>query len=1581
MAVFKKLSALILATVFAVACLVLTSCGGNQDPDKDPCADGHSYGEYVSDGNATCTADGTKTAKCANCDKTNTVADTGSKLAHNYVDGECTECGEADPDAPVDPEDPCKNGHTWGAYTSNGDATCTANGTETAKCTNCDKTDTREVADSKLSHSYGEYVSDGNATCTSDGTKSRVCSVCENKDTVVVAGSKLDHNYVDGECTECGEADPDAPVDPDEPIEDEVTYAEGTPYYFGYDEKGTMKYLNGENAGGKNFRWDLTDNADEAAEFFVEKTEGGYYVYFEKDGAKVYLNIVKSGTYINLLADANALSVWAYDSDLKALAVEVDGANYVPKSYNNYGNVEAKKFDYTNNDTYVLSFFEIKEEPVDPEDPCKNGHTWGEYTSNGDATCTADGTKTAECENCDETNTVADTGSKLAHNYVDGECTECGEADPDAPVDPEIPDLPEIPEIEFTSAGIVIKDFTVEINGQKTVANVEKMYVTLDEYGQPFGYGKAQLVFSGEPLELPNIIETEIVLESGYLYIVNKGAGGFNSTQESEQYVKVDVPQALDALISQAYGFDFEQTLIEIAGIISYIQMIYPEIEDIIINKIIPALGTFEQVEDVIASVENVEAPEGVTVSEEFIRAFFDITETEDSGVALTLKLDALKAANEILATSTISELIDLMYGEGAYESIKSAVPGLLAYSVADVVAMIEENGGSVDQLFDAIDEIIAIVVGAEGVTLEMLLELDMDIAEMLKSEEMQNYSVARALMIAMELESTDDLMAGIEYAYSILESATLYDLIAGMSQSAPEEYPEDMPEDMPEEPVDLKTQIDGMIDAISGMVFCEIEFDAEGNVVYCYESFDMGYISYSVTYIDGVVEIAYTMPVEEGVFVSGVYTFADNGAADIEITFTATDFDTYEQYNVIEAYFELYADGEISGTIEVLTSGEKITIEGNVAEDVNLAVTFFEGEMPVASGIITTTTDENGVTEAVVQVMAADEIIQAAFICSDEDGIAGVIVYMIEEEVIFSGDFAIDVTDGILFSVNYDMAGNTGNIMLQIAEDGSVAGMLNLMTGAITAELSGNVNEAIIATYSFNTPEMTGTVSIEANVSGACTVVADLENPGFMTLKYEASVSEDGSISVSNKIVSVIDGNVEMSYTLDANGVGTIYVKQELSDNLIEISGSFELLFGEEFELDIEAAEAIKAKFDAIPEIKVEDLESIFGSNNNDDDYGDGDNVIETPEEKPEVEEIIPEEKEETEEKTEEKKEPIYSVDGGSFDGLVGEIITDIFDSYEVVEPIYDGDVLVGVKIISYSIEPYFTGEFNELEDGYMMPIYAQALAVNTKTIYFDEVFALIVSPACGGFYSVDGNYKYCMEELVYPIPEGAETLEDMISGEPMYAPHIYYGVGYFDYCYDAQTGEIVENAYHDYEWDEANSKNPTKCGEIGCDVYVCVNEGCGKSYKYYYEKSHNVGETEITGADGYYVCEIKCSDCDETVTKNVYIDCEGIIGFEKDEKGCLKINFEAQDYTEYRIEASGGGYKDMYFSYGYNGGNYFYGDDYIKNYVYTDYSEDKIASLTVYFYQFEDGDCTIFVDCLASEYPEYPEYPEYEK
>ena len=130
---------------------------------------------YVSDNNATCEQDGTKTAKCVRygtggCMATDTVTDTDSKLGHLFED-----------------------------YVSNNDATCEQDGTKTAKCVRygtggCTATDTVTDADSKLGHLFEEYVSDNNATYESDGTKTAKCvryDQCGQTHTIPDVGSRL----------------------------------------------------------------------------------------------------------------------------------------------------------------------------------------------------------------------------------------------------------------------------------------------------------------------------------------------------------------------------------------------------------------------------------------------------------------------------------------------------------------------------------------------------------------------------------------------------------------------------------------------------------------------------------------------------------------------------------------------------------------------------------------------------------------------------------------------------------------------------------------------------------------------------------------------------------------------------------------------------------------------------------------------------------------------------------------------------------------------------------------------------------------------------------------------------------------------------------------------------------------------------------------------------------------------------------------------------------------------------------------------------------------------------------------------
>ena len=134
---------------------------------------GHRFQTYAPNGDATCTADGTKTATCerAGCEATDVLPDAGSQLSHLFL-----------------------------TYVPDGNATCTADGTKTATCerAGCEATDVLPDVGSQLSHVFLTYVSDGNATCTADGTKTATCerAGCEATDVLPDVGSQLSHNFL-----------------------------------------------------------------------------------------------------------------------------------------------------------------------------------------------------------------------------------------------------------------------------------------------------------------------------------------------------------------------------------------------------------------------------------------------------------------------------------------------------------------------------------------------------------------------------------------------------------------------------------------------------------------------------------------------------------------------------------------------------------------------------------------------------------------------------------------------------------------------------------------------------------------------------------------------------------------------------------------------------------------------------------------------------------------------------------------------------------------------------------------------------------------------------------------------------------------------------------------------------------------------------------------------------------------------------------------------------------------------------------------------------------------------------------------
>lgn len=70
--------------VYYKSCSICEEISDTETFTATDTAKGHSFKNYVSDKNATCISDGTKTAKCERCEVTDMVTDKGSAKGHNY---------------------------------------------------------------------------------------------------------------------------------------------------------------------------------------------------------------------------------------------------------------------------------------------------------------------------------------------------------------------------------------------------------------------------------------------------------------------------------------------------------------------------------------------------------------------------------------------------------------------------------------------------------------------------------------------------------------------------------------------------------------------------------------------------------------------------------------------------------------------------------------------------------------------------------------------------------------------------------------------------------------------------------------------------------------------------------------------------------------------------------------------------------------------------------------------------------------------------------------------------------------------------------------------------------------------------------------------------------------------------------------------------------------------------------------------------------------------------------------------------------------------------------------------------------
>ena len=275
-------------------------------------------------------------------------------------------CDEAEPDTP--------HTHSYGDYVSDGNATCTENGTETATCA-CGETTNRTEENSALGHDF-VVTKIRPATCGADGYTDYECTVCsatKHEDITERPNHKLSDKYdseTNSVITTC--ANKDGFV---------VEYTENLP---------ESKH-NYENNTSEEYVLEYPDADTISITFddqFKTETKYDYLMVYDRDGNEIakYQGTEPAGQTYTLNGDYIKL-------------------NFHSDSSTNYYGFKITKVAAT----YPGCGYETSAPHTT--------HNVTTYTSNNDATCTEDGTKTGTCTICNKSVTVPDEGSALGHDY------------------------------------------------------------------------------------------------------------------------------------------------------------------------------------------------------------------------------------------------------------------------------------------------------------------------------------------------------------------------------------------------------------------------------------------------------------------------------------------------------------------------------------------------------------------------------------------------------------------------------------------------------------------------------------------------------------------------------------------------------------------------------------------------------------------------------------------------------------------------------------------------------------------------------------------------------------------------------------------------------------------------------------------------------------------------------------------------------------------------------------------------------------------------------------------------------------
>ena len=370
-----------------------------------------------------------------------------------------------------------------------------------------------------------------------------------------------------------------------------------------------------------------------------------------------------------------------------------------------------------------------------------------------------------------------------------GEEAETGNKNQTAPRDPN--------DVKMENAfAFVIRDLEINMEGNNAKLKVLELYVA-EKDGKYMGGGTGKITVNsaGENVAL----DASLVYDDGKLYASVSAA--MNGEKQS-MHLALDGEEFISFAIDST-GVNLEEIMAEVNNQLTSNKA---DLEAWVSEELLPSLG---DISSLLPTDEEIEAAYAyvMAIADKFISK-----KEAGANVEITLDLTTLKSWVASLKTAKVAELIDDILGDNTYATIKEAVPGLLSFTIGEVIAEFEKNGGSVQDLIDAINALFVIFDAPEGFDLdaafkEAMPEFEGTLVDYIKSPEISSMCLNTFLIMAFSTEdhvmTAEELQEMINGVFAELESKTFVEM-TGMSE-------------------DDLASVSAAVDMVSQMIGCKV--------------------------------------------------------------------------------------------------------------------------------------------------------------------------------------------------------------------------------------------------------------------------------------------------------------------------------------------------------------------------------------------------------------------------------------------------------------------------------------------------------------------------------------------------------------------------------------------------------------------------------------------------------------------------------------------------------------------------------------------------------------------------------------